>query len=147
MAVACLGTATLLASCSLPPVKAAVPAKANSAACRKVASAWPAKVSGLDAYPVNTPSDAVRAWGDRPEKAIIARCGLSMPGPSTDACTQVDGVDWVQRKLDDGYEFTTYGRDPAVQVLIPNDLGTAPLFLPAFTAAAEKIPQGTHRCS
>jgi hypothetical protein len=42
--------------------------------------------------------------------------------------------------------FTTFGRTPAIEVLVPDAYTPEPLLLPAFTAAARAIPQGTHRC-
>jgi hypothetical protein len=85
----------------------------------------------------------VRAWG---EPAIIARCGLSPIGPTTDQCLDVSGVDWVAHQLTDGVRFTTYGRSPAVEVLVPSAYKPEPLLLPAFAAAASAIPQGERHC-
>lgn len=86
-------------------------------------------------------SDTVRAWGD---PAIIARCGVSSPGPTTDECFTVDGIDWVGVPLSDGYRFVTYGRSPAIEVLIPKKYeGWS---VAAFTAAAKTIPQGPRHC-
>jgi hypothetical protein len=85
----------------------------------------------------------VRAWGD---PAIIARCGLSPVGPTTDQCLDVSGVDWVAHQLTDGVRFTTYGRSPAIEVLVPSAYKPEPLVLPAFAAAASTIPQGERHC-
>ena len=52
-------------------------------------------------------------------RAIIARCGLDPLSPTTEDCVTVDGVDWVVRPLSDGSAATTYGRDPAIEVLAP----------------------------
>lgn len=137
-----------LTACSVPPVEAKPPALAASAECVDAAKKWPSTVAGLNPYPVTTPSDSVRAWGKRPSDAIIARCGVSSPGPTTDACIDVNGTDWVQTKLGkDGYRYVTYGRTPAIEVLVPSSLGGAPaMLLPAFNAAAQRIPQSEHRC-
>ncbi|BDZ58711.1 hypothetical protein [Barrientosiimonas endolithica] len=43
--------------------------------------------------------------------------------------------------------FTTYGREPAIEVLVPKDYAPEPLVLGAFTEAAQQIPQGPRRCS
>lgn len=135
-----------LGGCSSSPIKATAPDKADTAACRKASAAWPTTVAGHGTHPVTSSSPAVRAWGGDADKAVIARCGVQMPGPTTDPCVQADDVDWVQHRLDDGYVFTTYGRDPAIEVLVPDGNGTAPLLLSAFTKAAHSIPQGPHRC-
>lgn len=135
--------------CSVPPIEATPPAHAKSAECEQAVKKWPKQVSGLNPYPVTTPSNAVRAWGKRPELAIIARCGVPSPKPTTDACIDVDGVDWVQTPLGkDGYKYVTYGRTPGVEVLVPAKLGGAPAtYLPAFKAAAQTIPQSERRCT
>ena len=88
-------------------------------------------------------SDAVTAWGDPP---VIARCGLGALGPTTEQCLDVDGVDWVVRKASDGAVFTTFGRDPAIEVLVPNAYAPEPLLLPAFGAAAKALPANGHTC-
>jgi hypothetical protein len=84
------------------------------------------------------------AWGD---PALIARCGLDPLGPTTDDCVTVDGVDWVVRPLSDGSVATTYGRDPAIEVLAPGAYGAVPLLLPAFTDVAKSLPVTGRHCS
>jgi len=85
----------------------------------------------------------VRAWGD---PAIIARCGLAPIGPTTDPCLDVSGVDWVAHRLTNGVRFTTYGRTPAIEVLVPSAYQPEPLLLPAFGKAAASIRQGRQHC-
>jgi hypothetical protein len=119
------------------------PAQAGSAACRAAAAHWPKTVGGQSRQPTSSSSVAVRAWGD---PAIIARCGLPPIGPTTDQCLQVSGIDWVAHQLTDGVRFTTYGRSPAIEVLVPSDYAPEPLLLPAFGKAASAIPQGERRC-
>ncbi len=84
------------------------------------------------------------AWGD---PAIIARCGLPALAPTTLACVTVDGVDWVVRTLSDGSSATTYGTDPAIEVLVPESYGPAPLELPAFAPAVRELPPNGRHCS
>jgi hypothetical protein len=88
--------------------------------------------------------DQARAWGD---PAIIATCGWPALGPTTDECLEVDGVHWVVEQLSDGAKFTTYGRDPAIEVLVPAAYAPEPLLLPAFRAAARALPDNGRRCS
>jgi hypothetical protein len=141
----CAGAVLLvggLAGCSAS-IDVTEPAEAGSTACRSAAAQWPNTVGGQSLRPTSSSSDAVRAWGD---PAIIARCGLPPIGPTTDQCLDVSGVDWVAHQLTDGVRFTTYGRSPAIEVLVPSAYRPEPLLLPAFGAAASAIPQGERRC-
>jgi hypothetical protein len=124
-------------------VQVAVPVDAGSSACRSAASHWPKTVGGQSVTATSSSSVAVRAWG---EPAIIARCGLPAIGPTTDTCLDVSGIDWVAHQLTDGVRFTTYGRSPAIEVLVPSAYKPEPLLLPAFGAAAAAIPAGPRHC-
>jgi hypothetical protein len=141
---ACLGAVMLvgvLPGCST--IGVTDPPEAGSAACRAAAAHWPKTVGGQPLQPTSSSSDAVRAWGD---PAIIARCGLAPIGPTTDQCLNVSGIDWVAHQLTDGVRFTTYGRTPAIEILVPSAYRPEPLLLPAFGAAASAIPQGEWHC-
>lgn len=142
---AVLGAACLLAvgACS-SGVQVTPAAEAASASCVAASRHWPGTVGGQKPVATTSDSPAVRAWGD---PAVIARCGVPPVGPTTDECLDVNGVDWVAHRLSDGVRFTTYGRSPAIEVLVPHHYAPEPLLLPAFTAAATAIPQGAHRCS
>lgn len=92
------------------------PAKAAGAPhCRRIADSAPASLGGLPRHDSSLPGIAV--WGDRD---IVLRCGVTPPGPTSDPCFSVDGVDWVidlaqstrSRKV-----IVTYGRVPATQVI------------------------------
>jgi hypothetical protein len=131
----------MLSGCS--SVQVAVPVYAGSAACRTASAHWPKTVGGQPLAPTSSSSGAVRAWG---KPAIIARCGLPAIGPTTDTCLNVSGIDWVAHQLTDGVRFTTYGRSPAIEVLVPSAYQPEPLVLPAFGAAAAAIPQGQRHC-
>jgi hypothetical protein len=107
-------------------------------------AAWPATV-GESGRVATTPDDpSVAAWGDPP---VIARCGLPAPAPTVDSCVAVDGVDWVVRELTDGSAAVTYGREPAIEVLVPDSYGPVPLLLPAFSTAARSLPETGRHCS
>jgi hypothetical protein len=138
-----LTAAAVLAGCSRG-VAVTLPAKASDPVCVRAAGAWPATVSGRSTVATDPVDPAVHAWGD---PAIVARCGVAAPGPTTDDCLTVNGVDWVATPLSDGTRFVTYGRDPAVEVLIPRgDLPEGSL-LPAFTGVAQALPETGRHCS
>jgi hypothetical protein len=137
-----VGVAVLgLAGCSRPTEVALAP-QASAPVCRD--APWPATVSGHARVDTSPADPSVAAWGD---PALIARCGLDSPAPTTDECVTVDGVDWVVRRLSDGTMATTYGRDPAVEVLAPADYGPVPLLLPAFGPLARTLPATGRHCS
>ncbi len=132
----------VLGGCS-SAVEVAAPPQAGSAACAAAADRWPATVSGEGRVETTADTDAVAAWGDPP---VIARCGLSALGPTTEQCLDVDGVDWVVRPASDGAVFTTFGRDPAIEVLVPQAYAPEPLLLPAFGPAARSLPSNGRTC-
>lgn len=131
------------AGCS-EDVHATVPAGGDDPACRRLASALPDNLLKQHRRDTDPSSPALAAWGD---PAIILRCGVTPPGPTTAQCISVDGVDWVARPVDEGYDFTTYGRLPAVQVLVPKHYTPETFALTGLAHAVGAIPQGEHRCS
>ena len=135
---------TALAGCSRA-VSVTLPGQADSAACAAVSGLWPADVAGHQPVDVSPASPAVRAYGD---PAVIARCGVAEPAPSTD-CLSVNDVDWVVTMLTDGAKFVTYGRSPALEVLVPSSAapGSEGSLLPVFTAAAKALPTTGRKCS
>ncbi|MGO4361678.1 hypothetical protein AB4Y83_13295 [Terrabacter sp. RAF57] len=131
----------MLSACSRAPEVALAP-RASAPVC--ASARWPGDVSGHARVATQPDDGSVAAWGD---PALIARCGLDPLGPTTDDCVTVDGVDWVVRPLSDGSVATTYGRDPAIEVLAPGAYGAVPLLLPAFTDVAKSLPVTGRHCS
>lgn len=116
--------------------------QASSTACGKVVAAFPETVGGMPRVSVS-PDAAAGAWGD---PAVIARCGAGALAPTTTECIDVDDVGWIPEPLSDGTRFTTFGTDPALEVLVPSRYDPAPLLLPAFDAAARALPPNGLRC-
>ncbi|HCX84035.1 MAG TPA: DUF3515 domain-containing protein [Micrococcales bacterium] len=137
-AVLALGlTTATLASCSSAAVLEPAPS-ASDPVCAQVLQALPGELGG--ATQRETTSQASAAWGDPP---ITLRCGVTPLGPTTDPCWAVTGpgdtsVDWVVKEYDDvvdptdpdaaqqqaeigngRFVFTTYGRVPAIEVVVP----------------------------
>jgi hypothetical protein len=126
------------------PVDVAVPPDGDDPACTTMANDLPSRLLSHQRVATSQTSPAVAAWG-RP--AIIWRCGVEPPGPTTQDCITVNGVDWIVQPLDDGTGFVTYGRRPAVQVLVPKQYAPETFALPALAPAATKVPQDEHRCA
>ncbi len=109
-----------LAACST--TVAMEPAKrANDPACASVISRLPSSISGQERR--WTDAQATGAWGD--PASILMTCGLEPPAPSTLPCRTFDGVDWLvdeSRAADKLFTLTTYGREPAIQVFLNQDI-------------------------
>ncbi|MFI2101832.1 DUF3515 family protein [Isoptericola sp. NPDC019693] len=89
--------------------------------CAPVMLALPDVLAG-DLDKASTNAQATAAWGE-PGAAVTLRCGVTPPGPSPD-CQRVESaagaVDWIVEAGEDGtWRFTTYGREPAVEVVVP----------------------------
>ncbi len=131
-----------LCGCSAE-VDAAPPSRASSAECAQVTTRWPQRVADRERVQVRDKPQGVAAWGD---PAIIARCGVAPLPPTTAECIAIDSVDWVVEPLSDGSRFTTFGRSPALEVLVPRAYAPEPLVLGAFTHAADTLPRTDLRC-
>lgn len=153
LAVVTLGVTVALAGCGtpvgLPPGEAAA-----DPACARVILATPDELGGLERR--ETTAQAATSWG---EPAVTLRCGVEEPGPTTDRCLSVaqpDGtsVDWIQLEADDerlpgharagqgSWSFVTYGRSPAVEVVIPVEqvTGQPTAYLVDLAPAVELSP-------
>lgn len=92
--------------------------------CAEVVLALPQDLGGLPR--LGTTSQATVAWGD-PADPVVLRCGVEPPDPTTDRCVNADdgetSVDWIavpgDEREDGSWLFTTYGRAPAVEVVVP----------------------------
>ncbi|ACQ79852.1 conserved hypothetical protein [Beutenbergia cavernae DSM 12333] len=117
---------TVLGACASPVGLDPAP-DASAPICAEVLRALPGSLAGAERR--ETTSQASRAWGDPP---ITLRCGVEPPGPTTDRCITVEAadgtsIDWVVAENDDvgpdagsgQFAFTTYGRVPAVEVVVP----------------------------
>ncbi|WP_343900578.1 DUF3515 domain-containing protein [Arthrobacter rhombi] len=129
----CSGLA--LAGCSSPAnVESA--GDASNPRCADMMVTMPDDLAGYKLR--DTTSQATAVWGD-PSK-IILRCGVNVPGPTTDPCVSVNGVDWVAKEGDVAWTLTTYGRTPATEVLFnPNEVPSSSV-LTQLSSAAERIP-------
>ncbi|MBO9569310.1 MAG: DUF3515 family protein [Cellulomonas iranensis] len=120
-AAATTGALLLLAACA-PTVPVTAALYATDPVCAAVVLATPDSLGeGLDR--VATDAQATTAWGE-PRDAVVLRCGVEPLGPTTERCESVTTpngptIDWVIVEDDGDWTFTTYGREPAVQLLVP----------------------------
>lgn len=157
-----LGPAAL-AGCT-PGVPVAVASHAADPTCADVVLALPEDLAGMPR--LRTAAQATAAWGTSADPVVL-RCGVEPPGPTTQHCVTVqtpDGpsVDWLVRAEQPGtgtalpagatsqdadWTFTTYGRDPAIEVHVPAAVAAqrSTAFLDEVGPAVARSPQ-TRTC-
>lgn len=125
----------LLAGCT-PPVALEPAEDAASPLCAEVSVRLPDTVATLTKRTTN--AQATGAWGE--PTAVILRCGVPSPAPTAELpCVTVEGVDWLRDDTDDPtFIFTSYGRTPAVEVIVDS---TAASGLDALTDLAFAVSQ------
>jgi len=114
-------TAGLLSGCA--PIVTMHPAPdANNPDCAAVIVRLPADVGGLAKR--QTDAQATGAWGD-PDQVVLT-CGVAVPAASELPCID-KGVFWLRDDSKENYWlFTSFGRDPAVDVAIDRDIVSGP---------------------
>ncbi|GAB3526545.1 DUF3515 domain-containing protein [Arthrobacter monumenti] len=125
-----------LTGCS-PVVDVEPAANAANPECAEIMVALPDLVAGEEQRETN--SQATSAWGD--PSLVVLRCGVPEPGPTTDKCVGVNGVDWVIEEGKGAWTMTTYGREPATEILIDPDKVASSTVLVDLGAAVSQIPQ------
>ena len=120
-----LAAAALLSGCT-PVADVEAAPDAENPACAEVMVYLPVEVAETPLRDTN--SQATAAWGN-PSKVIL-RCGVPVPGPTTEPCASVNGVDWLLREEGETWRATTYGREPAVEVVFnPNEVASSTLLV------------------
>lgn len=133
--LALMGAAALAGCAQAVPFDAAP--HASDADCAAVVVRLPDTVAGLAARETN--AQGTGAWGQ--PAAVLLRCGVEPPGPTTERCVSVDGVDWIIDESDaPRYLFTTYGRTPAVEVVVDNDVVSGSTAIADLSQAVAAIP-------
>ncbi|WP_418276435.1 DUF3515 family protein [Isoptericola jiangsuensis] len=146
LALACLA---LVSACT-PTIGVEAGENAADPACAPVMLALPDVVAG-DLDKVDTNAQATAAWGES-GAAVTLRCGVAQPGPSPD-CQRIEApdgtIDWIVASSEDGtWQFTTYGRDPAIQVTVPPTITAdhSTSFITDLTGAVQLVP-ATQECT
>lgn len=140
-----------LAGCAPIVVLDAADDAANPS-CAAMMVRLPDTIAGLQSRETDAQSTA--AWG-QPEQVLL-RCGVPSPAPNaTLMCTTISGIDWLgDDSGDPNFVFTSYGRSPAVEVIIdsdgdpsiPNDGVSGLEVLTDLAAAVGEIP-ATRTCA
>ncbi|HWR86574.1 MAG TPA: DUF3515 family protein [Rhodoglobus sp.] len=134
-AVAALAAVLLLTACT-PAVTLEPAEDAGAVACAEVIVRLPDDVEGLPKR--ETDAQGTGAWGD-PAKVLL-RCGVPAPAPTSDLpCYTWGGVDWiVDDERDPVLVATTYGREPAIEVIIDDQADG--IILEQLGAAVSRLP-------
>jgi len=111
---------------------------AGTAACTALLQRLPDRV--LDRPRTDLAVAGAAAWGD---PAIVLRCGVPPTGPTTDPCSEVNGVDWTFSETKKVFRFVSFGRTPAVELTLPTsiDRTTAPGALVDLADAVKPLPK------
>lgn len=109
---------------------------ATNPVCAEAMVALPETVAGFDRARTDTQSTG--AWGD--PAAVVLRCGVAVPGPTTEHCVTANGVDWIAIEEGENWRLTSYGRDPAVEVLFDASRAASSSVMVDLAAAVDRIP-------
>jgi hypothetical protein len=142
--LAALFTLALAALTACSPVVALGPAPdATNPGCADVIVRLPDSASGQPMRETN--AQATAAWGN--PASILLHCGVTVPGPSTLVCVTIRGVDWLYDPSGaPNYTFTTFGRDPATQVVVNGDRTSGTNTLVDIATAVGSVP-ATKQCT
>jgi hypothetical protein len=131
-----------LAACA-PTVALQPAAHATDPGCAEIIVRLP---NSLDKQPIRqTNAQATGAWGD--PTSVLLRCGVTPPGATTATCYTIKGVDWlIDSSKQPRYVFTTFGRDPATEVIVDSTLASGTAALDELANAIGTIKQ-TKQCT
>lgn len=115
--LAATSLALVLAGCA--PVVSMIPATefANDPECADVIVRMPDAISSYELR--HTDAQGTAAWGQ--PTVVLLYCGVPVPDVSDLPCVEIDGIFWLRDEVDAGFAYTTYGRDPAVRVVVDPD--------------------------
>jgi len=110
---------------------------ANDPACAEVSVRYPDQISELEQRFTN--AQATTAYGD--PAAILVRCGLEPVYASTLPCVTASDIDWlVDESQAPNFRFISFGRSPAVEVVVDSESASGVSALDAVAQAVSRIP-------
>jgi Protein of unknown function (DUF3515) len=142
------GLALGLASLALAGCTTAVPLEsatdAISPICADVVVHLPPVVA--DQKERETDAQGTGAWGT--PASVLLHCGVDDPGPTTFPCVNINGIDWINDDSDaPQYRFTTFGRTPAVEVVVDSGKVSGSTVLADLTSAVALVPVTGNACT
>lgn len=133
---AMLGASACASTASVDPAP-----EAHDPACADVMLQLPENLGESRQRP--TDSQGTSAWGEPSD--VVLRCGVEPIGATDEPCQRIDGVDWVFLEQEDHYQAVTFGREPAVEVLLGLEAVSSATAMPALSPAVAEIEQ-TREC-
>jgi hypothetical protein len=136
-----------LAGCT-PTLTLEPAADANNPGCADAIVRMPDTV---DVYALRqTNAQATAAWGE-PAIALLF-CGVPVPAASDLPCVEVNGIQWLREEVPRGdgttdLAFTTYGRDPAVRVVVDTSVIGPGIVLDEIATAVAYLPTNGRACT
>ena len=140
-----LGTGLLLVLAGCTPIVALQPTDdANNPGCADVIVRLPDTVGKLEIRQTDAQSTA--AWGD--PDSVLMFCGVPVPAASELPCID-KGIFWLRDDSDDAvWKFTTFGRDPAITLIVDRDIASGPgVVLEDLENAVSFTPENGLTCS
>ena len=137
-------SATLLSGCAsavaLPAAQDAI-----DPVCASVVVALPDAVVDLPKRETN--AQGTGAWGS--PTSVVLRCGVAVPSPTSSLpCVLAGTVYWLRDGSNaPNYVFTTYGRDPAIEVVVEQKDGVSPGVVLFELQNAAAISPATSQCT
>lgn len=133
IATVALTAAATLTGCS-STVSMEPAASANDPACAEVMVRLPDTVGGEQRR--WTDAQATASWGD--PSTVLMTCGLDTVDASTLPCQSAGGVDWlIDESQAPNYRFVSFGREPAIEVYLDNEVVSSRDVLERIGAVAD----------
>jgi hypothetical protein len=134
-AATAIGLSLALSGCS-PTVSLEPAADSNNPGCAEIVVRLPEGVDGQERRTTNAQSTA--AWGN--PATVILRCGIEPVAISTLPCVNAAGVDWlVDESERPKFRFITFGREPAVEVIVDSENAVGVNALESLAPAVQSI--------
>jgi hypothetical protein len=135
LATTAIALSLALSACS-PTVSLEPAADANNPGCADVIVRLPDGVDGQERRTTNAQSTA--AWGA--PTTVILRCGIEPVEISTLPCVTASDVDWlVDESAKPSFRFISFGRDPAVEVIVDSENAVGVNVLDSLSPAVQTI--------
>lgn len=140
--------ATALVGCSTTVALKPAP-DANNPLCANVMVNLPDTIASNDPNDLLerqwTDAQSTASWG--PSTTIRMWCGVEVPTASELPCQSIAGFDWIIDESESPYyRVTTFGREPALQLVINGTVVSATDVLTRIGKAAQDLPK-TGACS